>query len=89
MPLIYFPLIFISYNSGNIFSAISLFILYIFIFLLRQFLEPKLMSSTLGIHPLLILICIFIGLELNGLLGIVFCIFLIIFFNIFKKVNVL
>ncbi|EDT70825.1 sporulation integral membrane protein YtvI [Clostridium perfringens D str. JGS1721] len=47
------------------------------------------MSSTLGIHPLLILICIFIGLELNGLLGIVFCIFLIIFFNIFKKVNVL
>lgn len=89
MPLIYFPLIFISYNSGNIFSAISLFILYIFIFLLRQFLEPKLMSSTLGIHPLLILICIFIGLELNGLLGIVFFIFLIIFFNIFKKVNVL
>ncbi|ELC8443322.1 sporulation integral membrane protein YtvI [Clostridium perfringens] len=89
MPLIYFPLIFVSYSSGNIFSAIFLLILYLSIFLLRQFLEPKLMSSTLGIHPLLTLICIFVGLELNGFLGIIFFIFFIIFFNIFKKVNVL
>lgn len=89
MPLIYFPLVFIYYSVGNIFTAISLFILYMFIFLLRQFLEPKLMSSTLGIHPLLTLICIFVGLELNGFLGILFCIFLIIFFNIFKKVSIL
>lgn len=89
MPLIYLPIIFILYSSGNIFSAIFLVFIYISIFLLRQFLEPKLMSTTLGIHPLLMLMCIFIGLELNGFLGIIFCVFLIIFFNIFKKVNIL
>ena len=89
MPLIYFPLIILNYYSGNIFTSISLILLLIFIFLLRQFLEPKLMSSTLGIHPLLILVSIFIGLELNGLKGILFCVFLLIFFNIFRKVKLL
>lgn len=89
MPLIYFPIIIINYLSGNIFTSIALIILYLLIFFIRQFLEPKLMSSTLGIHPLIMLICIFIGLELNGFLGIIFCMFFIIFFNIFRKVNIL
>lgn len=89
MPLIYVPLIILYYLSGNIFTSISLTILLIFIFLLRQFLEPKLMSSTLGIHPLLMLICIFVGLELNGFTGIIFCMFFLIFFNIFRKVKLI
>lgn len=89
MPLIYIPIIITNYLCGNIFNSIVLIILYLLIFFIRQFLEPKLMASTLGIHPLIMLICIFVGLELSGFLGILFCMFFIIFFNIFKKVNVL
>lgn len=89
MPLIYFPIIISNYLTGNIFTSTALIILYFSIFFIKQFLEPKLMSSTLGIHPLIMLICIFIGLELNGLLGIIFCISFIIFFKIFRKINVL
>lgn len=89
IPLVYIPLIILYYISGDLFTSISIAILLILIFLIRQFLEPKLMSSTLGIHPLLMLICIFVGLELNGFTGIIFCIFFLIFFNIFKKVKLI
>lgn len=89
IPLVYIPLIILYYISGDLFTSISIAILLMLIFLIRQFLEPKLMSSTLGIHPLLMLICIFVGLELNGFTGIIFCIFFLIFFNIFKKVKLI
>lgn len=89
MPLIYFPLIFFYYSIGDFFKAFFLLVLFMFIFLLRQFLEPKLMASTLGIHPLIMLVCIFIGLQAGGFLGILFLLFFVLFFKILKKVEVL
>lgn len=84
MPLIYIPLIIIYFLNGNIFTATGLLILFILVFVSRQILEPKMMSSALNISPFLILCSIFIGLEAGGFIGMMYLIFLAITFSILK-----
>lgn len=89
MPLVYIPLSIMFFFQGNYFGSIGLVILYILVFLTRQIIEPKIMSSSLGLDPVAVLAAIFIGLELNGFGGMVFCMFLVVFYNILKKVEIL
>lgn len=86
---IYAPLIILYLISGNYVAALGLLISYIIITILRQIIEPKIVSTSLGIHPVAVLASIFIGLKANGILGIFYCMFLLIFYNILKKVEVL
>ena len=86
---IYFPLAIIYIINKNYFAGIGLIILYAIVFIVRQIAEPKIMSSSLGLHPVAVLIAIFIGIEAAGLAGMLFCMFLIVFYNILKKVKVL
>ena len=44
--------------------------LYIFVVAVRQFLEPKIVSSKIGIHPLFTLIAMYTGFKLAGIIGI-------------------
>lgn len=89
MPFVYVPLCIIYFLSGNYFTAIGLIILYIFVFISRQILEPKVVSSTLNIHPLAILVSIFIGLEAGGIRGMIYMIFLVISYTVLKQCNIL
>ncbi|MGH4137493.1 sporulation integral membrane protein YtvI [Clostridium sp.] len=86
---IYIPLIIIFFISGNYVAALGLLISYIIITIVRQIIEPKIVSSSLGINPVAVLAAIFIGLKANGLIGMLFCMFLVVFYNILKKVEVL
>jgi len=86
---IYIPLIIIFFLSSNYVSALGLLISYIVITIVRQIIEPKIVSSSLGINPVAVLASIFIGLKANGLMGMLFCMFLLVFYNILKKVEVL
>lgn len=86
---IYLPLVIIYYFSKQYVTAIGILILYILVSIIRQIIEPKIVSSSLGIHPVPILAAIFIGLKVNGITGMFFFIFLIVFYTIFRKVNVL
>lgn len=86
---IYIPLIIIFFLSNNYVAALGLLISYIIITIVRQIIEPKIVSSSLGIHPVAVLAAIFIGLKANGLIGMLFCMFLVVFYNILKKVEVL
>ena len=45
-------------------------VLYAFVVVVRQIIEPKVLGSSIGLHPLATLIAIFIGLRLWGALGI-------------------
>lgn len=54
---------------NNYILAVSLFILYITIFLVRQYSEPKLISHGAGMHPLLTLIALYSGFKIFGILG--------------------
>ncbi|MBU3144564.1 sporulation integral membrane protein YtvI [Clostridium sp. CF012] len=86
---IYIPLIVIFFISGNYVAALGLLISYVIITIVRQIIEPKIVSSSLGINPVAVLASIFIGLKANGLIGMLFCMFLVVFYNILKKVEVL
>ena len=58
-----------NFVFGKNTSGWLLLILYLSVTLLRNFLEPKLLSKSVNISPLLMLLTIFIGLRIGGLYG--------------------
>lgn len=86
---IYIPLAIIYFLLKNYVTAFGLIISYAIVSIVRQLIEPKIVSSSLGIHPVAVLAALFIGLKASGISGMFFCIFLVVFYNIFKRVNVL
>ncbi|MFC7442851.1 sporulation integral membrane protein YtvI [Laceyella putida] len=65
------PWIIYLFLVGNIHLATGLSIVYAVIIIIRQFLEPKLVASNVGIDPLLTLIALFVGLKLIGIFGLI------------------
>ncbi len=56
---------------GSSGQGIAIAILYIVIIVVRQVVEPRLLSTNLGIHPIVAIVCLFLGLQLFGLLGLI------------------
>lgn len=54
---------------GNRSLGIALLVVYIIITIIRNILEPKIIGDQIGLHPLVTLICIYVGLKLFGFLG--------------------
>lgn len=86
---IYIPVVIIYYLSKQYVTVVGILVLYALVTIIRQIIEPKIVSSSLGIHPVPILAAIFIGLKANGITGMFFCMFLVVSYTIFRKVNVL
>ncbi len=63
------PWSFICLFIGNIKLGICIFILYIIITAIRNTLEPKIIGKQIGLHPLLTLMAMFVGMQLLGLFG--------------------
>ena len=59
----------ISFITADLKSGIGLLILYVAVVLLRQFIEPKIIGKSLGIHPLVSLFSMYAGLRLFGVIG--------------------
>lgn len=57
--------------SGNYWQAAVILCLYAACALLREFLEPKLIGSKVGIWPVGILFSVFAGIKLFGIFGII------------------
>lgn len=71
-------------KSSLAFSVIGLYILTIVI---KQFLEPKLVSKNIGIHPIFTLISMYTGFKIIGVIGLLIGpIILIILKNIFAGI---
>jgi sporulation integral membrane protein YtvI len=77
------PWIIISYLSGDTSLAVKLFALYAIETAVRQIIEPKIVGRGIGIHPLITLLAMYIGVNFFGVLG-----FLLgpIYIMIFKNV---
>ena len=75
----------ISAFNGDIRLAICLIVLYIIITVIRQLVEPRIVSSQIGIHPIFTLIAMYTGFKTIGIIG-MFAgpIILIILKNIFE-----
>ena len=89
MAMVYIPLAIINILNGNTLIAILILVLYGLVCLFRQIIEPKIMASSLGIHPVLSIAALFVGMQLGGFIGVIFCLFLVVSYNILKKVNII
>lgn len=63
------PWVILSFAFGNTSFAIGMLILYLVITVVRQTLEPRIVGDQIGLHPVVTLICMFIGTSLFGVLG--------------------
>lgn len=55
--------------NGNIELAIGILVILAVVSLMRQFLEPKIVSNQIGIHPIFTLIAMYTGFKVIGVLG--------------------
>ncbi len=67
---ILYPWIAVSLFHGQTKLAVGLLILHLIINIIRQIMEPKIVGKQLGVHPLIMLGCMFFGVKLFGFLGI-------------------
>lgn len=63
------PWAFICVVTGNYKQAIGLLIIYLLITVIRQYIEPKIVGNSLGVNPIVTLMCLFFGLKLFGFMG--------------------
>ncbi len=68
---IYLPWIAWEYFTGDTAFAVKLTVLYAIVLVVRQVLETKIISTTIGLHPLATLVGMYVGLRLLGPLGVV------------------
>lgn len=59
-----------SFITGNIGMGIGLLVLYAVVTVIRQIVEPKLVSNQLGLPPFVTLIAMYLGLKIIGVLGV-------------------
>ncbi len=55
--------------SGNLHMAIGLFVLFCIISLIRNLIEPRIVSQQIGLHPLATVFFMYLGLQSCGLIG--------------------
>ena len=63
------PWILFSLITGNSTLAIKLLVLYLVVTIVRQLIEPKIVGKEIGIHPLVTLIAMYLGVQVFGILG--------------------
>ena len=70
--------------NGDIQLGIAIIILLVIMSVVRQFLEPRLVSKHIGVHPIFTLIAMYTGFKFIGVMGMLIGpIILIIFKNVF------
>ncbi|MBQ7907655.1 MAG: sporulation integral membrane protein YtvI [Clostridia bacterium] len=57
---------------GNTWQGVGIIVLAFIIYIVRQLIEPKIISKQINIHPLLTLVVMYLGFELQGVLGMIF-----------------
>lgn len=87
--IVYIPLAIYYFLTGKTFISIGLLVLLGVVTIVRQTVEPKLVSTTLDIHPIMILAAIFIGIKAYGFVGMIYLIALIIFYKVLVQVKAL
>lgn len=60
-----------SFAMGNLKLGIGLIVLYLVIAVIRQIIEPKIVGKNFGIHPLLTLFSMYLGLSFFGIFGMI------------------
>lgn len=56
--------------TGKMVYAVCLLVIFALTYVLREFLEPKLIGDKIGIYPIVMVITIYLGLNLYGIAGV-------------------
>lgn len=57
---------------GNIFQGVGVIVIAIIVYIVRQLVEPRIISAQMNMHPLLTLISMYVGLKIQGAIGMIF-----------------
>lgn len=78
------PWALVAASNGNFRLGIAILVLWGIMSIIRQFVEPKIVSKQIGIHPIFTLIAMYTGFKISGIIGLLIGpIILIILKNIF------
>jgi len=77
-----------SFMTGNLALGAGLSVLYAVIVIVRQVLEPKVLATSIGLDPLAMLIGMFAGLQVCGVLGLIAGPVLLVILNAFNRAGV-
>lgn len=86
---IYIPWIIIKLIDKDYNTAVFLLILYLTVTIVRQTLEPKILSSQIGLYPLVTLMSIYIGIRIFGFIGIILGPIIVITILALQKIDIL
>lgn len=81
---IYLPIAVIKYLYGDVFSAVTLIVFWLVVVILRQVVEPKILSDSIKIHPLVVLSALYFSIASSK----IWVLFYIILFVIVYKILV-
>ncbi|MDD3413084.1 MAG: AI-2E family transporter [Lachnospiraceae bacterium] len=68
--IVLIPWAIIEFIRGNYYISVILIITYLVTALARELLEPKLMSKKMGVLPIAMIMAIYLGIKLFGLVGV-------------------
>lgn len=87
--LIYLPLAAVNLIAGNYFVAGALFVSWLLISIIREIAEPKIVSVSLKIHPLLGMAAVFLSLQLKSFWVFLFFTFYFLLYKLLVMLNLL
>ncbi|SFG49876.1 sporulation integral membrane protein YtvI [Desulfotomaculum arcticum] len=68
---IYIPWAIWAFVTGNVVLGLKLTALYLLVMVVRAVMEAKVVAANLGLHPLVVLLAMYIGLKMIGVMGLV------------------
>ena len=86
--ILFVPWIVGLFIMGSLGEGLKLLVMWIITVTVRQFLEPKVLSNGIGIHPLPTLISMYVGLQLLGGIGIIVGPAMVICYEALRKVGI-
>lgn len=87
--LIYLPLAAVNLITGNYFVAGALFVSWLLISIIREIAEPKIVSVSLKIHPLLGMAAVFLSLQLKSFWVFLFFTFYFLLYKLLVMLDLL
>lgn len=79
----------IYFLMGNAFRGAGFLVLYLIISVIRQSIEPRIVGTNLGLHPLVTLIAMYIGMQAFGIVGLFLGPIVLIILRALQKAHIL
>lgn len=86
---IYIPLAIFELFKGKVVTAVALIIAWLVITMIRQVIEPKIVSASINVHPLCMLAAIYFALVSGNFVVLIYLTLLFVLYQILVKVEVL